>query len=53
MLVFGFVLLTKSCTLKASISCKIMAISSSALVMYLFSVILSIFKSKSYGYPYR
>lgn len=54
MLVFGFLLLTKSYTIKSCSKIrKILAISSIALVMYLFGVILSIFKLKTNEYPYR
>ncbi|XP_050546304.1 tumor suppressor candidate 3 [Daktulosphaira vitifoliae] len=52
-LVFGAILMTDSYTKKTeSKTRKIMAIGGLALVVFLFSVILSIFKSKAHGYPY-
>jgi len=52
--VFGAVIMTDSYTKKTdSKTRKIMTVGGLALVVFLFSVILSIFKSKAYGYPYR
>lgn len=53
-LVFGVVIMTDSYAKKTdSKTRKIMTIGGLALVVFLFSVILSIFKSKAHGYPYR
>lgn len=53
-LVFGAVMMTDSYTKKTdSKTRKIMTVGGLALVVFLFSVILSIFKSKAHGYPYR
>lgn len=53
-LVFGAVIMTDSYTKKTdSKTRKIMTVGGLALVVFLFSVILSIFKSKAHGYPYR
>jgi len=52
--VFGAVLMIDSYTKKTdSKTRKIMTVGGLALVVFLFSVILSIFKSKAHGYPYR
>jgi len=52
-LVFGAVIMTDSYTKKTdSKTRKIMTVGGLALVVFLFSVILSIFKSKAHGYPY-
>lgn len=54
MLVSGAVILIDSYTKKTdSKSRKILTVGGLALVVFLFSVILSIFKSKAHGYPYR
>lgn len=53
-LVFGAVIMTDSYTKKTdSKTRKIMTVGGLALVVFLFSVVLSIFKSKAHGYPYR
>ncbi|KAF0773311.1 tumor suppressor candidate 3 [Aphis craccivora] len=52
-LVFGAVIMIDSYTKKTdSKTRKIMTVGGLALVVFLFSVILSIFKSKAHGYPY-
>ncbi|VVC36256.1 Thioredoxin-like fold,Oligosaccharyl transferase complex, subunit OST3/OST6 [Cinara cedri] len=52
-LVFGVVIMTDSYTKKTdSKTRKIMTVGGLALIVFLFSVILSIFKSKAHGYPY-
>ncbi|KAL4130818.1 hypothetical protein QTP88_008199 [Uroleucon formosanum] len=52
-LVFGAVIMIDSHTKKTdSKTRKIMTVGGLALVVFLFSVILSIFKSKAHGYPY-
>lgn len=53
-LVFAAVIMTDSYTKKTDPKTrKIMTIGSLSLVVFIFSVILSIFKLKAHGYPYR